>query len=138
MSVEAAVETTRWLGETKGFWIQTGAFFLSAIGAIWVIVHNGIVAKKRAIVDLIIQQKSDAALNQAIQTVYSLAENGNHLSQMVGTDSDNRRAILKALNNHEFIAVGIRLSAFDEKVYKQLQYNNVMKMWRVTSGFVYD
>lgn len=111
---------------------------MSAAAAIWVIVHNGVVAKKRALVDLIIQQKADSSLNEAIQRVYCLAEGGSHLSHMVGKDTDERRAILKALNNHEFIAVGIRLGAFDEKVYKQMQYNNVLKMWNVTSGFIYE
>lgn len=127
-----------WLGETAGFWIQTGAFLLSALAAVLVILHNGSLAKKRALVDLIIQQKSDADLNECIRKVYELAEKGNHISQLVGKDSPNRRSVLKALNNHEFIAVGIRLKAFDEKVYKQLQYNNVVKMWSVTSGFVYE
>lgn len=127
-----------WLGESKGFWIQTGAFFLSAIAAVLVIWHNGKVAKKRALIDLIIQQKSDESLIQATQRVYELQDSCSHLSSLVGEDSQDRRIILKVLNNQEFIAVGIRMHAFDETVYKQLQYSNVVKLWNATSGFIHE
>ena len=38
----------------------------------------------------------------------------------------------------EFIAVGIRLGAFDEKVYKQLQCGNLLKLWNATAGFIHE
>lgn len=138
MTDPVATKMVWWLGETIGFWIQTGAFFLSAAAAVLVIYHNGRLAKKRALIDLIIQQKSDEGLTQAVRRVYDLADGGNHLSSLVGTDTADRRTILQVLNNQEFIAVGIRLNAFDEAVYKQLQYNNVVKLWDATSGFIHE
>lgn len=138
MECTEAIKCAWWLGESKGFWIQTGAFFLSAIAAVIVIWHNGSLAKKRALIDLIIQQKADEGLIKATQRVYQLQDEGNHLSSKVGEDSEDRRTILKVLNNQEFIAVGIRLKAFDESVYKQLQYNNVIKLWNATSGFIHE
>lgn len=134
----ATVETAFFLGESIGFWVQTGAAFLSALAAIGVIYHNGKLAKQRALIDLIIQQKSDAELTTATQRVYHLHETGNHLSSLVGDDSEDRRVLLKVLNNQEFIAVGIRLGAFDEKVYQQLQCSNVLKLWSATSGFIHE
>ena len=85
-----------------------------------------------------IQQKADASLIADIQAVYRLHEDGNHLSSLVGEDSVERRKILHVLNNQEFIAVGIRLGAFDEKVYKQMQCSNVLKLWTATSGFIHE
>ncbi len=134
----ATVETAFFLGESIGFWVQTGAAFLSALAAIYVIHHNGKLAKQRALIDLIIQQKSDTELTAATQRVYHLHETGNHLSSLVGDDSEDRRTLLKVLNNQEFIAVGIRLKAFDEKVYQQLQCSNVLKLWSATSGFIHE
>ena len=127
-----------WFGESLGFWIQSAIFFLSAIGAVSVIWHNGHLAKKRAIIDLLIQQKSNKDLIGAIQKVYKLADDGNYLSKLVSHDSDERRAILTALNNIEFIATGMRMGAFDEKTYKQMQYSNVIKLWAVSSGFIHE
>lgn len=104
----------------------------------FVIYHNGRLAKKRALIDLIIQQKADQGLIVATRRVYALQDAGNHLSSLVGEDSEDRRIILQVLNNQEFIAVGIRLRAFDETVYKQLQFNNVIKLWSATSGFIHE
>jgi hypothetical protein len=54
-------ETTKvvfWLGETIGFWIQTGAFFLSAVGAIAVIYYNGKQARVSALINLLVTKKA--------------------------------------------------------------------------------
>lgn len=130
--------TTIFANTDLGFWIQTGALFISAISALALIWHNGRVERRRALIDLMIQQKADASLIADIQEVYRLHECGNHLSSLVGDDSPERRKILHVLNNQEFIAVGIRLGAFDEKVYKQMQCSNVLKLWVATSGFIHE
>lgn len=49
-------EHTTCLGETHGFWIQTGAIILSAIMAILAIRHNGKMSKRRATIDVIMQE----------------------------------------------------------------------------------
>lgn len=133
---QAATTVVEFLGESIGFWVQTGAVFLSAVAAVYIIYHNGKLAKRRALIDLIIQQKSDEKLIDATHEVYLLSKAGNHLSQMV--DGDKEQTILKVLNNQEFIAVGIRTGAFDEGVYKQLQCSNVLKLWTATSGFIQE
>ena len=128
--------------------IQTAAITISAIAAVWMIYHNGKLAGRQALINLIIQQRSDRELNEAFSIVYSLANaQTNLLSHYVPaippeTERDHalylkrRSAILKVLNTQEFVAVGIRLGAFDENVYKQLQCSNVTTIWKATSGFV--
>jgi hypothetical protein len=138
MECQEIAKSIGWFGETWGFWIQTGAFLLSALAGVYIIHHNGALAKKRALIDLIIHQKSDQKLLDATQAVYRLQEDGKHLSSLVGTDSDERRSILLVLNNQEFIATGIRMGAFDEKVYKQMQCSNVRKLWMASSGFIQE
>lgn len=132
----AAQDAAQFLGESIGFWIQTGAVFLSAVAAVYIIYHNGKLAKRRALIDLIIQQKSDEKLIEATREIYTLSKAGNHLSQLV--DSDKEPTILRVLNNQEFIAVGIRKGAFDETVYKEIQCSNVLKLWTATSGFIQE
>jgi hypothetical protein len=46
-----SVKIVFWLGESLGFWVQTGAFILSAFGAIAIIYNNSHQAKKRATID---------------------------------------------------------------------------------------
>lgn len=59
MEHQESVKILLWFGESIGFWIQTGAFLLSAFAAVWVVHHNGAMTKKRATIDHIIHQKSD-------------------------------------------------------------------------------
>ncbi|PJK03920.1 hypothetical protein CO612_07320 [Lysobacteraceae bacterium NML71-0210] len=122
--------------------LQTIAFAASAVAALWLIWHNGQMAKRRAIVDLIIQQKFDEKLIEATNYVYKAYESQEQLGGLLDVKDDESidklAKLLRAINNLEFIAVGIRTGAFDEKVYKELQYNNVLKLWRSTSGFVYE
>ena len=139
---KAAVEATRILGETLGFWAQTAAFFFSAVGAVGVIYHNGVVARKRATIDHIIHQKSDKDYLAAIHCVYELHEQKTPLVSYCAKQEGNsdmekhRSCILAVLNNHEFIALGIRKKAFDEKIYKDLQYSNFLKVWDSCQGFI--
>jgi hypothetical protein len=100
--------------------------------------HNGVLAKKRALIDLILHQKSDDKLLDATQFVYKYQADGKHLSSLVGADSPDRRSVLLVLNNQEFIAAGIRMGAFDEETYKQMQCSNVLKLWAASNGFIQE
>lgn len=94
-------------------------------------------ARQRAIIDLLIAQKSNNSFISASKVVRSLRENTQcQVSIYVSTDNDTRSAILSVLNQLEFIAVGIRLGVFDEALYKELSCSNVIETWRTVSGFV--
>ena len=138
MPDQITVVTVGWLGESWGFWIQTGAFFVSALGAIAVIYYNGRQARVTSLINLLMHQKSDVELIEATRRVHALKENGSTLSNHVLHDSKERKDILRVRNNQEFIAVGIRLKAFDENVYKQTQCTNVLRLWEATSGFIHE
>lgn len=126
-----------YFGETSGFWIQTGAFILSAIGAIYVIWHNAFTARRRATIDHIIHQRSDKDLTEATDLVFKLNNDGVQFSKFSGQlDSPERLAILDVLNNHEFIALGIRRGAFEEQIYKELQFTNFKRVHSACAGFI--
>lgn len=135
--VAQASEAIKFFGETLGFWVQTAAFSLSAIGAVAVISHNSVLARRRATIDHIIHQKTDGELLAAINIVYELHDKKEPLSKFFGLrGSDEHKAILQVLNNHEFIALGIRRRAFEERIYKELQCSNFIKVWSASSGLV--
>lgn len=130
-------EVTLYLGESIGFWIQTAAIFLSAIGAIGVIRYNAFNARRRATIDHIIHQKANKDLVSAISEVYKLRNENVSLSQFSkDTPCTQRDAIIAVLNNQEFIALGIRRGAFEEKIYKELQFSDFKKLHSASSGFV--
>lgn len=134
-----ATEVIRFLGESIGFWIQTTAISLSAFGAVGVIYHNGKVARRRASIDHIIHQKTDKTLLEAIQMVYKLHDSKTPFSQFcLDKEAPEREAILQVLNNHEFIALGIRRGAFEERIFKELQCSNFLKVWDASSGMIQE
>lgn len=109
---------------------------LSAAAGVAVIYFNGKQARTRALIDMLMHHKSDKDLVEATRRVYALHSNGGRLSHHVDKDSDERKDILKVLNTQEFIAAGVRMKAFDEKVYKEMQCTNVLRLWSAAKGFI--
>ncbi|WP_180297576.1 hypothetical protein [Snodgrassella alvi] len=54
MEIEITKQANLILGESYGFWVQTGAVILSAITAVYVIYLNGKRERRRTTIDLII------------------------------------------------------------------------------------
>ena len=106
--------------------------------AVDAIRHSENQAKQRAIVDLIIAQKTNPEFVRQSKIVRELRDNKEIcLAELVKkTDDPTKDAVLSVLNQIEFIAVGIRLGVFDENMYKQLSCNSVIRTWESASGFV--
>lgn len=139
MDCSQQIKAIGWLSETWGFWIQTGAFILSAVAAVAIIYYNAALARTRATIDLIIHQKADKELLDAVDKVYQMHRDKVQFSAYANKhESDECQCILRVLNNHEFIALGIRQKAFDEKIYKLMQYSNVMKVWNASRGIIHE
>ena len=140
MCPTAVAEPCKWLGETAGFWIQTLLFAASAFGGIWIILARGNQEKRRATVDLVLEQLHDESMRDAQLLVTILHESGepNLAKYLDDMNSDQYKAIMRVLNMHEFAASGIREGAFDEKTYKRIRYSTVRKDWMALCGFVME
>jgi hypothetical protein len=140
MNQPNVAEPLRWLGETVGFWVQTLIFLASAFGGIWIILARGTQEKRRATVDLVIEQLKDEKLRDAQHLVARLHESGesNFAKYLADTESLQYKAIMRVLNMHEFSASGIRQGAFDEMTYKRVRYSTVRKDWISLCGFVME
>jgi hypothetical protein len=53
-------------------------------------------------------------------------------------ESNEGRAIRLVLNNHEFICLGIRKKAFDEKLYKFMECSNFLKIWEAAAEIIQE
>ena len=121
------------LGETIGFWIQTSILCLSVIVAVVVIWHNGRIARRRATVDMIINEQRDTEYNKHFRRIMQLLTNGKRLIDLAEPQEDEKEdlaAVRFILNRLEFIAQGIRQGAFEEQIYKDLTYSDVMWLWK--------
>lgn len=106
--------------------------------AVDAIRHSENQARQRAIVDLIIAQKTNPEFVRQSKLVRELRNNKDIcLAALVQRiDDPTKDAVLSVLNQIEFIAVGIRLGVFDENMYKQLSCHSVILTWECASGFV--
>lgn len=142
MPICTPTEGLMWLGETKGFWIQTGAFLVSAIAAIGVIIHSGRQSRRRATIDLTLHDNQNTALKEAKDVVAHLIhENNGRLTQLACDDlskDPNNIHLLLMLNNYEFIASGIKEGALDEEMYKRMRRSIVIRDWQAFSGYVLE
>lgn len=127
------------MASNYGPWISAGAVFVSASVAVLAIHHNQKVARRRATIDLVLSQKSNDELMAARKWFLKMHEDGNSFTtfackEKIGTpEHDN---ILTVLNYLEFVATGIREKAFDEAVYKRVQYSTLVRDWNALKAFV--
>lgn len=137
MACSNGIDAACWLGESYGFWIQTGAIVLSAIAAVAVIWISSRSAKKRATIDLILDQHANDELNAALAMVYTIHDDQKKFTDLPA-GSDERKALVKVLNYFEFVSLGIRRKAFDETIYKNLKFSDLMRLWKASEVFVAD
>lgn len=136
-------ETATILGESYGFWIQTGAVILSALMAVLAILHNGRMARKRTTIDVLLQENQDKVLVEAKFAVFNLARDQNQsFVELYFAEKEKQsqtyKQITMLLNRYEFIAQSIKNRAFEEKIYKQMQYTNITRMWDRVCPLVYE
>jgi len=118
------------------FWIQTGIFSISAAAAIAIIYYNGKQKRMQMLTDLIVRQRANERLQEAIRQITTWRMAKIPLTEFMDPNCEERKQIMRVLNHHEFIAVGIRLGAFDESTYKTTQHGIVIRLWDDAEGFI--
>ena len=86
-------------------------------------------------------EKVNQTLIAARKTFLALHEDQAQITKFAFKEhagSDERRAILNVLNFQEFVAAGIRENAFDEAMFKRIQFSVVTRDWRSCQGFVME
>ncbi|WP_442780717.1 DUF4760 domain-containing protein [Avibacterium sp. 20-132] len=98
--------------------------------------HNQEMQRQRATIELLLQENQDKELTNAMLIIAKLPKNASFLDYLdVSEEEQNenkkviKNAIRTLLNRYEFIALGIKYGAFEERIYKELQYSNVMNVW---------
>lgn len=103
---------------------------------------NETLARQRATVDMVLHEKKDEALIAARKKFAQLRDSGSSLTQFAckpTTDHpEENAAILMILNNYEFIAVGIREGALDEKIFMRMKKSLVIRDWKDLNGYVVE
>lgn len=118
------------LGESKGFWINTGALVLSilvAAAAIWAASSR---ERKRSTLEFLNERHRDERLLEALRYVRHDLRGVLDYSFLFDASNTEAEKVKLALNYHEFVAQSIMQKALDESMYKQMQYTNLMGFWK--------
>ena len=129
------------LAQNYGPLLTSGAILISAAVAVGAIVYNGGNARRRATIDLVMHLRQNDALVQAKKKVLVLHEKNTQFFKfalMEHAGSEESNSVLEVLNSHEFVAVGIREGAFDEKIYKRMQWSVLVRDWDALETFVME
>jgi hypothetical protein len=131
-------ESLKYWGETLGFWVQTGALIISAIAAVWLIAANYRSDRRRHTVEIAKELIRDREITETKKVMATLhaQQKGNFARYLDQRGSPEYMAIMKTLNNYEFIAIGIRAGAFDEKIIKRMQFSITSRDWESLCPFI--
>jgi hypothetical protein len=139
MEIEITKQANLILGESNIFWVPTGAVILSAIAAVYVIYLNGKRERRRTTIDLVIATEQDKVYKEKYASISKLIINDVCLvdyARFIDIEHEKLNNIRYVLNRLEFIASGIRNKAFDEKIYKEYNRTNLLKIWKAVAPLV--
>ena len=121
-------------------WFQNLVLIVSAAIAILTLRSSSRHERRRATVDVVLDQLKDESLTDARLIVRNLKNAlGGIDSQtiLIPADSPTQQAFFTVLNSYEFMATGLKTGAFDKKTYKRMYYTNVVDNWNVLKDFVF-
>lgn len=99
-------------------------------------------AKKRATIDMIVTERNDKPLQDAITKVNELAKDpGKIFATYLSEDAEDkitRQCIFKVLNQREFVSAGVMDGALHKGMYKNFSYSMFLRDWSNLKGFIYE
>ena len=123
---------------TIGLVAQTIIVPVSFIGVILTIFWQQRIAKRRATLDTILRQQSDAVLLEQGK-IFTALRNSDNIAQYAlpeNASSPSALSIMAALNLSEFIAIGISEKIIDERIYKRYYRTEYVDDWIGCKPFV--
>lgn len=142
-------EAPAFLGESWGFWLQFVILVITAILALFTIIRNELMARKRATIDLVLSENQDEKFRNIKEKYSLMRESGESFTALalpcISTDPDDIQAhadkkeiAIAILNQYEFIASAILEKSLDGKLYKRMKRGVVIRDWNALKPFVME
>lgn len=120
-------------------WVTLLIGIIAASIAVWGIMTQRAIARRRATFDHISRTEADADFIQARRTFIELAKRKEGLSSWSSEDCEKSaevQAIKLILNDFELIAIGIQRGIIDFEFYKRWHRSGVLRHWAYAKPFV--
>ncbi len=118
--------------------LQTGIIFISVVVA-WLTFRD---AQKHtrytSTINQITGQKSNERFIASYYAYRDMVNANFDFTNLLNIKDykEKRRDVSYVLNHYEFIALCIKRKAFDERLYKELQGDNIIDMYHTAQGFI--
>ena len=116
--------------------IQEIILALGLGATVFTLVFNHKENKRQSTLDLIIHQRSNDKLNNAVNN------NSNSIKDLVSfmadLESSESKDIIEVLNFREFVSVGINTGIIDEKVYKRAYCSVMIRDWKLLKSTIFS
>ena len=112
----------------------------TAVIAIWGIISQRSIARRRATLDHIVRSQGDGDLIGARQTFISLAKEPGGLAIWAEADREKSRetqSIALVLNEFELLAIGMQRGIIDFELYRRFNRSGVIHYWNHAAPFVH-
>lgn len=112
---------------------------VTAIIAIWGVVTQRQIARRRATLDHMSRSESDVALIAAKKKFHELARYSGGLAQWADEDkvkSEEAQKVLFVLDHCELISIGIQRGILDYKIYRMCSRSAIIRVWDDAHPFI--
>jgi hypothetical protein len=127
------------LGETYGFWCQTGSLMAAAILAYLTLRSSRAIERRKAAANAIFAGRRDKELTEAVRRIAALHASERSISSYgreENKEGEEARIIRYALNHYEYVSVGITQGVFDETIFKNANFTSITKLYERTKPFI--
>jgi Domain of unknown function (DUF4760) len=121
-----------------GLCVQTGAIIVSAAGVASIITWNVKIARRRATLDILLNEQTHE-ISITERTAFIALKKKGDLASWAASDKANApeiETIRAVLNRYELVAIGIKQSTLDEQIYKLWCRSVLVQDWRDMKPFV--
>lgn len=136
---QSAKSDSLYLGETPGFWCQTGVLLLAALIAVVAMVVSRRIERRKASAAVLFSTRRDGELTRCLRhitTIHATDQNMAMWARKDKNDSEEAKSIRYALNHWEDISVGIAHHIYDEEIFKSTNYTTVRRLYERTKPFI--
>lgn len=130
----------QWVGENSDP-LQTIFIVLGTVAAFAVILHNGVISRREATIQMVNRQLGPERdeYTEFKDLMRHIEESGSDIGDYADRAFDNSKAqdiILRQLNHYELISLGVTQSVFNEKFYKRWFFSQVMRDFKKLKPFI--
>jgi len=119
---------------------QNSLLFFAAAVAVVSVLYARATAKKQQSADLLLQNRTDTELVNAMRCISGLHERGDgsirDLAVKDAAETNEAKCVRYVLNHWEYVSVGVQAGIYDESMLRSASFNTVVHLHKSVRPFI--